>query len=55
MIVKGIKGSFDEIISFIQESIKKMDKIVYISEKDAEKNMQFLLQVFKPTLISRDS
>lgn len=31
-----------------------MDKIVYLVEKDPSKNMEFLLQVFKPTLISRE-
>lgn len=28
---------------------------MYLVEKDAEKNMEFLLTVFKPMLISRDS
>lgn len=55
MIVKGIKGSFDEIKQFIEQCIKRIEKIMYLVEKDPEKNLEFLLQIFKPMLISRQS
>lgn len=32
-----------------------MGKIMYLVEKDSEHNIQFLLQIIKPTLISRDT
>lgn len=54
MIVKGVKNSFEEIVKFVEETRSLMDKIMYLAEKDAEKNLEFLLQIFKPTLISRD-
>lgn len=39
MIVKGIKGSFDEIIDFLRDSNSKMTKIAYLVEKDPSKNL----------------
>jgi len=34
MIVKGVKGSFDEMIAFIDDARNRMDKIMYLVEKD---------------------
>jgi hypothetical protein len=31
MIVKGIKNSYDEVLSFLSNAKKRMDKIVYLS------------------------
>lgn len=33
----------------------KMPQIMYLVEKDPENNIQFLLQVLKPSLISRET
>ena len=35
MIVKGVKNSFEEIVTFIDETRSFMDKIMYLAEKDA--------------------
>ena len=55
MIVKGIKGSYDEIMDFLNFLLQEIPHIVYLSEKDPEKNYEFFLQILKPTLISRES
>lgn len=34
MIVKGIKGSFDEIIELLEFFKKEMDFILFLSEQD---------------------
>lgn len=39
MLVKGIKGSFDEISSFLFEMADRMPQIMYLVEKDPEKNI----------------
>ena len=53
MIVKGIKGSYDEITEMLDFLIQQIPHIVYLSEQDPEKNYEFFLQIIKPTLISR--
>lgn len=34
MMVKGVKNSFDEIIQFINDCKSKMDKIMYLAQRD---------------------
>jgi hypothetical protein len=38
MVVKGIKNSFGEVLSMIDEFIKEMPNLMYLCEKSPEKN-----------------
>lgn len=55
MVVKGIKNSFSEILDMLETLIKELPKLMFLCEKNPETNTEFLLDLIKPTLISRDS
>ena len=53
MVVKGVKGSFDEILSLLELMRTEIAKLMYLAETEPERNYQFMLDLIRPTLISR--
>lgn len=43
MIVKGIKNSYDEIIGFFKTMIETMPHLMYLAEKDPEKDTTLII------------
>jgi hypothetical protein len=54
MIVKGIKNSYSEIEAFFKAMAENMPHLLYLAEKDPARNTSFLMEIVKPSLISRD-
>ena len=54
MVVKGIKGSFEEILNLLALMKEKLSRLMYLAEANPENNYQFFLDVLKPTFISRE-
>jgi hypothetical protein len=54
MIVKGIKNSYEEIEYFFHTLIENMPHLIFLCEKDPSTNTAFILEVAKPSLISRE-
>lgn len=53
MVVKGVKNSFEDILNLLDGFDDQMSQLVNYAEKDPEKHTEFLLDLIKPTLISR--
>lgn len=53
LLVKGVKGSYGQLLTCLNKFRELSEKFVELLRADSERNLEFMLQLLKPGLLSK--